>query len=82
MAELGADQLDAGGGLNTVRNAAASRASSETSSCSRSGGNMSSVRIRYSADWKAGMWPGATPTATTVPLPAVDYSGVGLLFSA
>ena len=59
-------------GLNTVRNAAVSGASSETSSCSRSGGNMSSVRIRYSADWKAGMWPGATPTATTVPLPAVD----------
>ena len=59
-------------GLNTVRNAAVSGASSETSSCCRSGGNMSSVRIRYSADWKAGMWPGATPTATTVPLPAVD----------
>ena len=35
-----------------------SGASSETSSCSRSGGNMSSVRIGYSADWKAGVWPG------------------------
>ena len=75
---LGADLLVAScwqcctSGLNTVRNAAVSGASSETSSCCRSGGNMSSVRIRYSADWKAGMWPGATPTATTVPLPAVD----------
>ena len=45
-------------GLNTVRNAAMSGASSETSSCSRSGGNMSSVGIGYSADWKAGVWPG------------------------
>ena len=45
-------------GLNTVRNAAMSRASSETSSCSRSGGDMWSVRIRYSADWKAGVWLG------------------------
>ena len=44
--------------LNTVRNAAVSGASSETSSCSRSGGDMSSVRIGYGADWKAGVWPG------------------------
>ena len=64
--KLGADQLGAGGscwqcctsGLNTVRNAAVYGASSETSSCSRSGGDMSSVRIGYGADWKAGVWPG------------------------
>ena len=40
-----------------LRNAAMPGASSETSSCSRSGRNMSSVRIGYSADWKAGVWP-------------------------
>ena len=45
-------------GPNTMENAAVSRASSETSSCSRSGGNMSSVRSGYSADWEAGVWPG------------------------
>ena len=37
-------------GLNTERNVA--------SSCSRSSGNMSSVRSGYSADWEAGVWPG------------------------
>ena len=37
-------------GLNTARSVA--------SSCSRSSGNMSSVRSGYSADWEAGMWPG------------------------
>ena len=42
-----------------VRNSLLSGASSETSfGCSRSSGNMSSVRIRYSADWEAGVWPG------------------------
>ena len=45
-------------GPNTVRTVAMSGASSETSSCSRSGGNMSSVRSGYSADWEAGVWPG------------------------
>ena len=44
--------------LNTVRNAAVSGASSETSSCSRSGRNMWSVRNGYSADWKKGVWLG------------------------
>ena len=44
--------------LNTVRNAAVSGTSSETSSYSRSGRNMSSVRIGYSADSEAGVWPG------------------------
>ena len=38
-------------GLNTARNVA--------SSCSRSSGNMSSVRSGYSADWEAGVWPGS-----------------------
>ena len=37
-------------GLNTARNVA--------SSCSRSSGNMSSVRSWYSADWEAGVQPG------------------------
>ena len=35
-----------------------SGASSETSSCSRSSGNMSSVWSGYSADWEVGVWPG------------------------
>ena len=52
-------------GLNTVRNAAVSGASRETSSCSRSSGNMSSVRIRYSADWEVGCGQDATPPAAT-----------------
>ena len=34
---------------------AKSGASSETSTCSRSSGNMSSVRSGYSADWEAGV---------------------------
>ena len=45
-------------GPNTVRTVAMSGASSETSSCSRSGGNMSSVRNGYCADWKKGVWLG------------------------
>ena len=45
-------------GPNTVRTVAMSGASSETSSCSRSGRNMWSVRNGYSADWKKGVWLG------------------------
>ena len=43
-------------GPNT-RNVARSGASSKTSSYSRSGGNMLSVRSGYNADWEAGVWP-------------------------
>ena len=46
-------------GPNTAENAAMSRASSQTSSYSRSSRNMSSVRSGYSADWKVGMWLGS-----------------------
>ena len=42
---------------NTVRNAAVSGTSSETRFCSKSSGNMSSVRSGYSAYWEAGVWP-------------------------
>ena len=54
-------------GPNTVRTVAMSGASSETSSCSRSGGNMSSVRSGYSADWEAGCGRVATPPAASWP---------------
>ena len=46
------------GGLNTARNVAKSGASSKTSCCSRSGGNMLPVRSGYSADWEAGVGQG------------------------
>ena len=45
-------------GQNTVRNAGVSWARNETSCCSRSSGNMTSVRSGHSADWEAGVWSG------------------------
>ena len=53
-----ASLLGGASGLNTVRNVAESRASSETSFCSRSSRNMSSVRNGCNADWEAGVWLG------------------------